>query len=188
MDHGPKPSFQMENDLRDGAYERECGPRNELKVRIESEPRARRISLRLFVCDVKHRGSLLPGLPAPYDGTSIESIRLYLKSVSDFLSSPLVRLVCQSHPNHIALVSGPSASVPPCGTFSSWWSYFDTIGVRERHIQCVRSDPPVSSNDTSDGDGDQLKELVSSGTLPDYKLACNNAYYSLSFTWGACRL
>lgn len=111
----------------------------------------------------------LPGLPAPYDGTSIESIRSYLKSVSDFLSSPLVRLVCQCHPNQIALVSGPAASIPPCGTFSSWWSYFDTMGAGERHMQYVRSDPLVLSNGTSDGD--PLKELVSSGTLPDCKLA-----------------
>jgi hypothetical protein len=53
-------------------------------------------------------------------------------------------------------------------------------------MQCVRSDPLALSNDTSDGD--PLKELVSSGTLPDCKLTCNTARCSLSFTWGACCL
>jgi hypothetical protein len=129
----------------------------------------------------------LPGLPASHDGSSIESIRLYVKNVSEFLSSPVARLICQCHPNHVALLSGPSTNIPPRGTFSSWWSYFDELGVKENHMPSVISAFPETSNDSaSNVDVDPLKELVSSGTLPDGTLALKYRFHQYSHSRVMC--
>lgn len=157
-----------------GVYKQECSACMVQKVGMEYVGVCYCFCLARAVSNQMARVAVwLPGLPAPYDGTSIESIASYVKDVSEFLSSPLTRLVCQCHPNHIALLSGPSI-IPPRGVFSSWWSYFDAIGVNEKHMLNGRPGLSIASNGAPDLD--PLKQLVSAGTLPDGELACRSIH------------
>lgn len=97
----------------------------------------------------------IPGLPKPYT-SSIDSLRSYVRDLSDFLCSEPARSICLAHPNHVALGSDNElkkfSEIP-----EDWWLFFDTLGQREYGLG--------RAGETNEGE-DVLQKLVAHGSLP----------------------
>lgn len=107
----------------------------------------------------------VPGLPEPYDGTSLASLQSYVHDVADFLSRQLASSVCLSHPNQLAISYGSGGSAEH-ELQSDWWEYFDVLSRGDEYSGALPSSLSVPSTEDLGAQVDRLKALVSSAQLP----------------------